>query len=286
MSLADLQARPHLVFQNVARSEDYAKVSVAALDDPRARRIATELVCERVHFAGGQGICLAAEHGVESSYYAVTFGSDFAPRTSIPMEGSPNLARVSPDGRYGAVSVITVQGTEEEEPVNQTLLIDLATGNIVADLEELSVTRDGAIFQAASRDFWGVSFSSADSDRFYATLRTSGNDYLVEGDVTGREMRVLHQNVSAPAISPDGTRIAYAKLMTNIGPTWRFHVLDLSTLLETSLAETRSIDDQPEWLDDAHVLYGFSGDLFVTLADGSGTPQLFLEDGLSPAVVR
>ena len=286
MSLADLQARPHLVFQNVARGENYARVSVAGLDDPRAGTIATDLVCERVHFAGGQGICLAAEHGVASSYYAVTFGSNFAPKTSIPLDGSPNLARVSSDGRYAAVTVITVQATEEEVPRNQTLLIDMASGTVVADLEDFSVTRDGALVQADDLEFLGVSFLHTDSNRFYVTVRISGNIHLAEGDVAGRQMRVVHPNVSAPSISPDGTRIAYPKLITNIGPTWRFHVLDLSTLVEISLAETRSIDDQPEWLDDAHVLYGFSTDLFVVMADGSGTPQLFLEDGLSPGVVR
>ena len=285
-SLAELQGKPHVVFQNVARGDDYAKVSIAALDVPAAGRIATDLVCERVHFGGGQGICLAAEHGVNSSYYAVTFGSNFAPRTSIPLDGSPNLARVSPDGRYAAATVITVQATEEEDPRNQTLLIDMASDTVVADLEEFSVTREGALVQGVDLDFWGASFATADSNRFYATVRISGNVHLAEGDVAGRTMRVIHPNVSAPSISPDGTRIAYAKLITNIGPTWRFHVLDLSNLVEIPLAEARSIDDQPEWLDDAHVLYGFSTDLFVVMADGSGTPQLFLEDGLSPGVVR
>ena len=38
--------------------------------------------------------------------------------------------------------------------------------------------------------------------------------------------------------------------------TWRLHVLELATLRETALAETRSVDDQVEWLDDDTVLYG------------------------------
>jgi len=286
VSLEDVQARPHLVFQNVIRGADYAEVSLVALDAPEARRFATGLVCERVHFAGGQGICLAAEHGAESTYFARVFGRDFAPRVSIPLAGSPNLARVSPDGRYGAVTVITVQRTEEDEPANLTVLIDMAGGTVIADLAEFALTRDGADVQDANLDIWGVSFASADSDRFYATVRTSGNNHLVEGSVADRAMRVLHENVSAPAVSPDGTRIAYAKLMTNIGPTWRFHVLDLATMAETPLGEMSSIDDQPEWLDDAHILYGLSGDLFVAQADGGGDPRVFLEDGLSPAVVR
>ena len=89
-----------------------------------------------------------------------------------------------------------------------------------------------------------------------------------------------------PRCRPDGTRVAYAKLVSNIGPTFRFHVLDLATMIETPLAETTSIDDQMEWLDDQHLLYGLAADTWVVPADGTGTPSLFLPNGLSASVVR
>ena len=41
---------------------------------------------------------------------------------------------------------------------------------------------------------------------------------------------------------------------------------------ETQLAETRSVDDQAEWLDDDTVLYGLDGAVAVIPADGSGQP--------------
>jgi hypothetical protein len=63
-------------------------------------------------------------------------------------------------------------------------------------------------------------------------------------------------------------------------------VLDLASGRETPLAETRSVDDQVEWLDDGRILYGLQGDIWVVPADGSGTPQVYLADALSPAVVR
>jgi uncharacterized repeat protein (TIGR01451 family) len=55
---------------------------------------------------------------------------------------------------------------------------------------------------------------------------------------------------------------------------------------ETPLAETRSIDDQIEWLDDDRVLYGDGWHLWSMPADGSGTPRRFMSDANSPAVVR
>ena len=63
-------------------------------------------------------------------------------------------------------------------------------------------------------------------------------------------------------------------------------MLDLASGRETPLAEPRSIDDQLEWLDDAHVLYGVDNTTFVLPADGSGTPAVFLANADSPAVVR
>jgi hypothetical protein len=55
---------------------------------------------------------------------------------------------------------------------------------------------------------------------------------------------------------------------------------------ETPLAETRSVDDQAEWLDDEHVLYGLDESIWTVPADGSGAPQLFARRADSPAVVR
>jgi hypothetical protein len=63
-------------------------------------------------------------------------------------------------------------------------------------------------------------------------------------------------------------------------------VLDLATGRKTPLAETRSVDDQVEWLDGGRILYGLNGDLWAVRADGSGQPRVYVHDALSPAVVR
>ena len=270
----------------MARDSAYAHVSLVPIDAPTGPRVSTGLVCERVHFAMGQGLCLAGEHGAESLYFAVPFGNDFTPRARVQLAGAPTFARVSRDGLFGAASVLLAQPTElNPEAPAQTLILDLGAGTVVADLEDFVVTRDDATFDAPDRSLWGVTFS-ADSDVFYVTLRTAGNTYLVEGSLTGRRLKVIHPNVSAPALSPDGTRVAYAKLVSSIGPTFRFHILDLATMIETPLAEATSIDDQMEWLDDQHLLYGLAADTWVVPADGTGNPSLFLPNGLSASVVR
>ena len=96
---------------------------------------------------------------------------------------------------------------------------------------------------------------------------------------------MLRENVECPSLSPDGTRIGYKKLVDRPG-VWRFHVLDLESGRDTPLAETESVDDQLEWLDDDRLLYGKDGAVWTVNADGSGKPEQLLARAASPAVAR
>jgi hypothetical protein len=276
---------PSLVFQNVARTADYGKVASRPLADPAAERVVTSLNCERVHQAAGRGLCLVPEGGLITRYWAILFDDDFKELSRIELIGSPSRARVSPDGRYGATTVF-VYGHSYADAVfsTQTTIIDMASATTVASLEQFAVFRDGTRIYAPDFNFWGVTFSS-DSNTFYATLRTGGLTYLVKGDIAAREVHVVRPGVECPSLSPDGTRIGFKKATGDPG-AWRFTVLDLATMVETPLAEAESVDDQLEWLDDERLLYGKSGNLWTVRADGTGSPEMFLPDALSPAVLR
>ena len=68
-------------------------------------------------------------------------------------------------------------------------------------------------------------------------------------------MQVLRENVECPSLSPDQRHLAFKSRLAN-GREWRVHVLELATMREWAIeTETRSIDDQIEWLDNGHVLY-------------------------------
>ena len=56
------------------------------------------------------------------------------------------------------------------------------------------------------------------------------------------------------SLSPDETRLAF-KERIQAPNEWRLAVLDLATLQAKLLNESRSVDDQVEWLDDTHILY-------------------------------
>ncbi len=258
-------------------------------------REATPLMCHRLHFAAGRGSCLVVERDFFTTYTAVLFDADFRPRHRVPLNGIPSRTRVSPDGRHAAITVF-VSGHSYADSLfsTETSIVDTDTGAlVVANMEELPVTRDGEPFHSLDFNFWGVTFS-VDGDRFFATLGTGGVMYLVEGSLADRAMRVVTDGIECPALSPDETRVAFKKRMPGSARAhWRPHVLDLETLEETALAEDRSVDDQVEWLDDDGILYALPketgspiADVWVLPADGSGRPEIILEQASSPTVLR
>jgi dipeptidyl aminopeptidase/acylaminoacyl peptidase len=270
-----------IVFQHVRRDRDYARIAVAAAAAPRRRTIAGR-VCDRVYFAAGRGLCLLRAAGLSPRYTALVLGPNLEVRARVGLPGIVSRARISPDGRWGAATgFVTGHSYRDRGFSTATYLLDLAAGKVVSDLEAFTVTHAGRTIDAVDFNFWGVTFARG-GERFYATLGTGGKTYLVEGSVRARRVRVLHEGVECPSLSPDGTRVAYKR---RAGDRWRLSVLDLATGRETPLAETRSVDDQAEWLDDGHVLYGLGGHVWRVRADGRGRPSRLLADALSPAVV-
>lgn len=247
-----------------------------------------DLRCVRIHFGGRRGICLTWGGGFGSLYSARLLDANFNVTGKIALDGAPSRARVSPDGRYAAATTF-VSGHSYSEPggfATRTLLIDMEGGSVIADLEKFTVLRDGERVDAPDVNFWGVTFAR-DSNRFYATMATGGMTYLIEGDVAARSARTLRENVECPSLSPDGTRIAYKKLVgldANGGRTWNLHVVDLRTMRDTAIADRAPVDDQAEWLGE-RILYNKGDDVWAAPSDGTGVPTLLLAGALSPAVV-
>jgi hypothetical protein len=171
-------------------------------------------------------------------------------------------------------------------------MIDLAGGDEIGELEQFSTWRNGERFRAVDFNFWGVTFAS-DGNTFYAALRTAGQTYLVRGELALRRLTVIRENVECPSLSPNNRLLAYKKRVGPSPDSWRIHVLDLQSGAERIVgSEARYIDDQVEWLDDRHVLYGIPRrttaivDVWVASIDGSEPPRIFLPQADSPTVVR
>jgi hypothetical protein len=279
---AKAAGRPTVVVRSLRHR---GQVLIAPVAKP-ADETLTGLHCDRVYFAAGRGICLARGGGFAAGYRAEVFDANLRVKHALAVSGIPSRARVSPDGRYGSVTLF-VSGHAYADPGSfstQTTLIDMATGTKIADLEQFTVFNGSRQVTAVDVNYWGVTFAR-DSDHFYATLATGGKTYLIEGSVSERRGRVIKENVECPSLSPDGTRIAYKKRVGS-GSAWHLTVLDLETMRETPLAEQRSVDDQAEWLDNGHVLYGVDGAVWKANADGTGEPTRFAAKADSPAAVR
>lgn len=279
-------AAPYLLVRHLAPGAGWSRLALAPLAAPDGPRFVTPLTCVRAYFAGGRGLCLAS-NGADGR--ALVFDEHFDVRHTIALTGPPSRARVSRDGRRGAVTVFESGHSYLDVGFStRTTIVDLAAGTAIADLESFAVWQGARRVRRVDINFWGVTFAP-DGNRFFATLAFGGTPYLVEGDIDRREARVLVPHVECPSLSPDGTRLAFKRAD---GLRWRLWVVAVDHLDTPRIVdgETRSIDDQVEWLDDGHLLYQFPSDdgnnLWSVAVDGVDPARRFMSEAWSPAIVR
>lgn len=281
---------PRLLFRSTADA-DRGHLATVDAADPGGARAVSPMTCSRVYAAGGTGLCLRPESGL-TTYQLVVLDSQLKSTREIPLVGLPNRARVSASGQRAAWTVfVTGDSYNGGRFSTRAGTLNLATGDIEGTLEDFAVTVDGKPYQAADLNFWGVTFTK-DDNRFYATMSTGSHRYLIEGDSTARTAHTVRDNVECPSLSPDNRRIAYKSAVDgDPAKGWRLSVLDLATGAVTTLAETRSVDDQAAWLDDRTIAYALPreaghADVWAVPADGSGAPRLLIPDAESPATLK
>ena len=289
--IAAVAARPHVLFRETAPGAAFGRLTLGTLEASGAR-VRTALSCDRVSFAGGRGLCLHTNRGVFHTYTAVLFDRHLTAGRSIKLQGLPSRTRIAAGGRVGAMTVFVVGDGYAADFSTRTTVVDLTTGDEIGELERFTTWRNGARFRAEDFNFWGVTFAR-DDNVFYASLRTGRITYLVRGDLALRKLTVLRENVECPSLSPDNRLLAYKKRLGPSPDAWRLHVLDLTSDVERLVSsETRYVDDQVEWLDNGHVLYGVPrrttaiSDVWVAPIDGSEPARVFLAEAESPIVVR
>jgi hypothetical protein len=286
-------------FRANAFGHNFGQLAVVSTDAMDKVQYSAELRCNRVHFAGGIGVCLSLEKtGPNFAISSATgFDQSMKKRWTTRLMGLPSRVRVSPSGRLAAVTLFRFgESYASLKFSTQTEILDTRTGEVLADLEQFSVTRDRREFKSPDFNFWGVTFTGTGNENiFYATLWSKNRTYLVKTDLERHTATVIHDSVECPSLSPDGMRIAFKKRIGTNDVAWRLTMLDLRDGLERSLGESRSVDDQVEWLDNNHVLYGLSSgnvllgasaDIWLLSTETNAAPQLFLKGAFSPAVFR
>ncbi|MEV4945934.1 hypothetical protein [Streptomyces sp. NPDC053755] len=256
-------------------------------DVPGRARVAGGPVCDRFHASGSTALCLQRRPGVPARSYALVLDRRLREVRRIALPGIPNRARVSASGRMLSWTMFATGDSYATAAFStRTSILDLRTGYLVKNMEQIPLTLGGRRYHAPDVNYWGVTFAR-DDNRFYATVATKGSTYLVEGDMRGWSARALRENVECPSLSPDGTRIAFKKKVSrDVKAPWRLHVLDLRTLREHPVAERRSVDDQAAWADDGTLAYGHEGAVWTVPADGTGAPRRLVSGASSPAFPR
>ncbi|WP_120339211.1 TolB family protein [Cryobacterium soli] len=287
---------PRIVFRNTASGQGYGFVASVPLDDPGSVRSVSPVACDRVDATAGAELCLSIDRGVVTTFTATLMDDSWQPVRSWPLPGVPSRTRFSPDGTEVAFSAFITgesYATVGFSIATRIAAVDGAGVDDPVDLEDFALTVDGQPVLGADRNFWGVSFVP-DEEAFYATAASGGRTWLVRGDLDTRTLVAVRDNAECPSVSPDGRRVAYKTRPAGTADGfWAIAVLDLATGVQTMLPETRSVDDQVEWLDDSTLLYGLpradapgDSDVWSVAVSGAGAPELLIEHAWSPAVVR
>ncbi|WP_128980658.1 PD40 domain-containing protein [Streptomyces roseicoloratus] len=267
---------------------DTASGRVARLDAAApGGRTARGPRCDRFHAAGDTALCLQRRPGVPARSFVLVLDRRLREQRRMSLPGIPDRARVSASGNVLAWTTFATGDSYATSAFStRTSILDLRTGYLIKNIEEIPLSLGGRRHHAPDVNYWGVSFAR-DDNRFYATVATGGHTYLVEGDLGNWSARALKENVECPSLSPDGTRIAYKKKVSDDPRApWRLHVLDLATLREHPLAESRSVDDQASWTGPGTLAYAYGGAVWTVPADGTGAPRRAAAGASSPVVPR
>ncbi len=292
-SLATVVAGPHIVFRNTNRRSNYGMAAAVSLADPSGPRAITVAACDRVYAAAQRYLCLSSSFGVVTTYSAHVLNSDLEDEQSLPLNGIPSRARMSRDGTLAATTSFTAGDSYAGTSFSTRTVITKVDGASSGNLEDFTLIHDGEHIAPVDRNYWGVTFA-ADDDTFYVTVQWSKHTWLARGSLSRRTIVTLRSDAECPSLSPDGKQIIY-KQRGGLPPgQWRLVRYEVATGQVTPLAETRSVDDQVEWLDNSHVIYGIPrtgteaavDDVWEVASDGSGKPKMLIPEAWSPAVVR
>lgn len=292
LTLESVRARPHVLFLDAGGAD--RRLWAVPLEDP-TQRVATDVVCARFHYQHGTGVALGGPNAPGGAWF---LDAALRKTRAVTLRGVPSRARVSADGKHAAMTFFVTGDSYESGGFSTRSYI--VEPNIPdarpIDLEDFALVHDGRTVDAPDVNYWGITFTR-DPNTFYATVQTGGKRYLVRGDLAARQSVVVHDDIECPSLSPNGTTIAFKRrIPTQSGFEWRLALLDLATHAVRNLErDQRHVDDQVEWLDDAHLLYAVKRegsskstdtDVWSLATDDLTAPALFLHDASSPAVVH
>ncbi|MBI1889823.1 MAG: PD40 domain-containing protein [Burkholderiales bacterium] len=258
----------------------------------------TSLACDRVHLGRERIFCLGIPKKPGQAGPADFTVTDFSLHPlfagNVPGGITVSRARVSPDGAYAAGTMfVTGHSYGTDTFSTEAMIIELKQKKLsLPPLEYWDTRQDNARVSARDLNLWGITFHPKNPDEFYVTAAFGKKTYLAKGRIGARRIDIVKAGIECPSFSPDGTRLAFKK---KIGGEWMPAVLDLASMRETVFKESRSIDDQIEWLDNHTLVYEFitpalwapkTNLMQLDIDKPQASSRLWLKDAGSPAFAR
>lgn len=280
---------------NRVPGDDYGRLAIRHVDGSRTL---LERSCVRVHLAGERGICLSEQDTVVPSYLTTFFdASNPALEVKSYPSALPSRARISPGGTTSSVTAF-VSGTSYADVgsgASTTLVtIDDIDGPLrIRGANQMTVESNNDRYAIFDAQFWGMTF--VDEDEFYITGFYGGDPEIMRGRLSDMTLHPTDWIGSCPSVSPDGKTVVYKEDRGN--DEFNLVAVDVATGDRWTLGETRSVDDQVEWLDDDTILYSLHPeggdnpvqpefDIWMLDIAQDAEPELFLPNADSPAVAR
>lgn len=286
---------------NRVPGDDYGRVVVLHADGTRQL---LERRCERLHIAAQLGICVSREESFGLATFTARYldaaDTELREVRNFPSQ-LPSRARVSPSGTLVSTTAF-VTGTSYADiggEAETLAIVDEADASTnLRGLTQFEVLSRDDRYQGVVGEYWGVSF--VDEDQFWVTGFFGEEPEVLEGSVSRGVLTPSGLAGSCPSVSPDGSTLVFKRLQDD-GEGFDLVAANLDSGTTWLLGESRSVDDQVEWLDDDTILYALhtnsveEGGAAVAqpqfdiwsldIAEGS-EPQLFLPAADSPAAIR
>lgn len=243
-----------LAFISRIPGADYKRLAV--LDTNGDRRLLAQ-ACDRFHIAADLLLCLSQQQSGLYEAEIVDMSAPDTPTLYSEIAALPSRARISDDQQWASWTVF-VSGSGYQDVTGFSTIVrmyDIEAGNSAIDISLFSIVAESIEYQYPEPDFWGVSFG--DDGDFFVTARFDGFIEVMRGSAQDSTMSPTGMRGSCPSLSPDRSTVIYKRQVIEYGEADRFQLVahDLLTGEEWELGESRSVDDQVEWLDNDTIVY-------------------------------
>jgi hypothetical protein len=286
-----------LVFVNQIPGDEYGRLGLWREDT----RIILDLACDRAHASRETLVCLRPASGPAGQRATIEVSSVTSSGFGTAVFGAvgrPSRARVAADGQASAGTVF-VSGHSYLDIGQFATATDIFVGTgdeRKAHSMETDFTVEGEQprHRAVDGNWWGVTFGP-DGDDFFVTYGSGGATEILRGSVSEQRVRPYLQGVTCPSLSPDGRTIVAKRPIG--GGAFEMVAIAVDEGRSVVLPESRSVEDQVEWLDDDTILYALphedaadgpqpAMDIWALDIAPGAEPELFLPYAASPGAVH